>query len=651
MSERVVVDYLRTRGRSEPPPGLVRSVMVAIDEAPPARSWFSAFVPAAAVAGVMAAIAVTALLLGEHQNVGPGPSELTTPSPSASEATFGELEAAVTAATDRLAEGAVEGRQNFHIEEYLASATWFDWRPSGDQVVITREDIDVTAPWWTDPEGEPLTVGKRVDTRIAVIVDSALYRSEDSAWVVEDPPGGPLTWGVGMLSGQIPAVGAPGPDADVRVTRRHLDDGGELWTLELVEDGYTPSAEWLIGGDGVLDSYTANGPQLTIGGIDVRLTPDQGHPTGATRSVIEFTPVEAAEPILAPDIDSAPAAGDFGLPADFPLATSGPDARIDYREYVEVALDALETYHWNAENVDWAAVRSVALDGLPDEPTAAGAHQRVTAAIQTFDTFNTAFVRPRDVPSSDVADGPMELPASDRIDDIAIVGLPPATGSQPEALREYLMTARVEMEAADSPEPACGWVVDVRALSGGASGPLFSAVGGLLGEARVITFDSAVSDWWVDVDAAGTVSFGSEERRSELLESPMFAAAAAAEDRERTAWEAVLRNEPPYRPAAEDPPVVILTSNVTSSAGEQLVVAFQGRPLTRTIGGVTAGSPHSLLALRMADGAQLRMPTATPVDRDGTPYDGVVIPDDIAPDRDVAVDAAVQWLESHPGCS
>jgi hypothetical protein len=651
MSERVVIDYLRTRGRVESPPGFARSVMAAIDEAPPARSWFSAFLPAAAVAGVVAIIAMT-VLLAQGPNVGPGPSRSPAPLPSAAGATLGELEAAVTAATERLAAGAVAGRHTSHIEQYLSSVTWFDWRPNGDHVVITREDIDVTAPWWADPEGEPLTVGERIDTRISVVVGSALYRSEDGEWVVEDAPRGPLTWGVGMLSGQLRAVSRASSNDDIRVTRRDLDDGGEVWTL--AHDGALSSVEWRIGSDGVLDSYAVDGAEITIEGVDVTVAPDDGLPTATTRSVIEFTPVEDAQPILAPDIDGVPDPADFGLPADFPLATP-PSTQLDYREYVEVALEALETYHWNAENVDWAAARSAALDGLPDEPAAGQAHQRIIAAIQTFDTFNTVFVRPGDVPPSGGADGPTELPAGDRIGEIALIALPTSTGSDPEALRAYLEAAAAEMAAADAQEPACGWIVDVREVSGGASGPLFSAVAGLLGEGRVITFDSAVSDWWVDVETSGMVSFGSEELRSEILDSPMFAAAAAADDQQRVAWEAVFASEPPHRPAAGDPPVVVLTSNATSSAGEQLVVAFQGRPLTRTIGGVTAGSPHSLIALRMTDGAQLRMPTAVPLDRDGTPYSGNVIPDDVAavtgPGGDAAVDAAADWLEDQPGCS
>lgn len=382
MSERAVIDYLRTRARVEPPSGFVRSVMGAIDEAPPTRSWFSALLPASAVAGVVAVIALMALLLGQVPDVGLGPSQSAAPSPSATSATFDELEAAVTAATERLAEGAVEGRQTFHIEEYLASATWFDWRPGGDHVVITREDIDVSAPWWADPDGEPLTVGERIDTRISVVVGGALYRSEGGAWVVEDPPRGPLTWGVGMLSGEIPAVGATEPDAEVRVTRRDLEDGGELWTLELSEDGDTLTGEWLIGADGVLDSYTVNGPQLTIAGTDVALTPYQGQPTGGARSVFEFTPVENPEPIEPPDTESEPDAADVGLPADFPLGPGAGD--VDYRSYVEDALDALEAYHWNSATIDLAAARSAALDGLPDEPTPGQAHapERCCAGVR-----------------------------------------------------------------------------------------------------------------------------------------------------------------------------------------------------------------------------------------------------------------------------
>jgi len=54
MNDDQIVEYLRSRGRGEPPLDLVSSVMDAVDRAPQRRSWFAAFVPALAAAGAVA---------------------------------------------------------------------------------------------------------------------------------------------------------------------------------------------------------------------------------------------------------------------------------------------------------------------------------------------------------------------------------------------------------------------------------------------------------------------------------------------------------------------------------------------------------------------------------------------------------------------
>ena len=651
MSERVVIDYLRTRGQVEPPPGFVRSVVAAIDEAPAARSWFSAFLPAAAVAGAAAVIALMALLLGQAPNVGPGPSQSTASSPAGASATLDDLREAVTEALEVLrSHGGVEGVGTNYVFDEVGGASWFTWRSNGDQVVVNRSDLDVTeSGWWLNSDAEPPARGERVETTIQVITGGGYYFTRGAVtgtdqWISGLQDGSPDILGIpfpAALDGRVdPWQGAFVLTLEGDATLRPLSGGGEEWTLMRSVGEGSLVQRFVIGPQGELRSVSH---EL----VDAVLTPDDRAITSAR---VELTVLEDPEPIPSPDTDSPPDPTVFGMP-DLPLPARVPEADIDYREYVEAALDALEAYHWNAQNVDWAAARSAALDALPDEPTSGQAHQRIIAAIQTFDTFNTVFVRPGDVPPSGVSHQPLDLPAGDRIGEIALITLPASAGSDPEPLQQYLEAARSQMAAADAPDPACGWIVDARAAAGGASGPLFAAVGGLLGEGRAITFDSAVSDWWVDVDASGSVSFGSEAVTSEVLDSPMFAAATADAEREQAAWEAAIARERPYRPAAGNLPVVVLTSTATFSAGEQLVVAFQGRSDTRTIGGVTAGSPQSLLALRMADGAVLRMPTATPVDRDGTRYSGNIFPDESAPAGEAALDAAVEWLEGRAGCS
>jgi len=92
MNDDQIVEYLRSRGRGEPPLDLVSSVMDAVDRAPQRRSWFAAFVPALAAAGAVAVILAVAVLIGQdgppsgstqsptqEPSSSPSPSAITTP--------------------------------------------------------------------------------------------------------------------------------------------------------------------------------------------------------------------------------------------------------------------------------------------------------------------------------------------------------------------------------------------------------------------------------------------------------------------------------------------------------------------------------------------------------------------------------------------
>lgn len=648
-SDDLIVEYLRARGRAAPPVDLVPSVMTAVDFAADPRSRFSAYLPALVAAGAVAVIALVALLIVPGRDLGPAPTPSGTPAPSATSATLAELEAAVTGATERLAAApAVEGIHTYTLEGYLASATWFDWRSSGEQVVITRTDVDVSAPWWTDPEGEPLTVGERIDTDIWVIVENTAYASRDQTWLVLSRADAPpvLGWATGMLSGEIPPIGGIDPGSEPAITRRALGDGVEVWRLEIdTDDGGI--VEWRIGSDGRLSSYL-------IEGFDVTFEP-VALDNAAARAVIEFTAVDEPDPIQAPNPDAVPDAGLFGLPADFPLAPG--EAAIDYRAYVEDTLDALEAYHWNSANIDWTAARSAALDGLPEEPTEDQAHARIQRAIGTFDVFNTAFIRPQDVPPGGPGGGGAsadEVLSSERLGEIGLIALPAPPTDGTHALVEYLQAARTAMADVEESAPACGWIVDLRDYNGFAWGPSMFALGGLLGEGRVVTFRSPAGEWWLEVDDRGVVSSSSFDDADDPIDSPYIETYSEVQ-RDDALAEAVAA-QPPHVASVQEAPVAVLVGNRTRSGGEQTLVAFLGRPATRVLGGPTAGMPVVAPNLPMADGAVLRIPTWVPVDRIGTAHTTTIMPDEVIGDTrslgsDAILDAAVEWLENQDGCS
>ena len=193
MSDERVIEYLRFRGQAQPPTDLVPRIMAAVDTAPVSRSPFAAFLPAAVAVGVVAIVATIALILGQDPNVGPGPTESTEAQPSP--ASVEELRAALESATEVLRHApGVEGIGTASVLDELSAATWFSWRPNGDQVVITRTDVDVAqTAWWLDPDGEPPARGENITTTIHVLVGDESYVTEGEAWVAgsrnEAPPG------------------------------------------------------------------------------------------------------------------------------------------------------------------------------------------------------------------------------------------------------------------------------------------------------------------------------------------------------------------------------------------------------------------------------------------------------------------------------
>ncbi len=189
----------------------------------------------------------------------------------------------------------------------------------------------------------------------------------------------------------------------------------------------------------------------------------------------------------------------------------------------------------------------------------------------------------------------------------------------------YATIAQQAIRAADQPA-ACGWVVDLRRNTGGDSVPMLLGVGPILGEG-VFARQGSV-----------TLSY----RHGALLQGSQI----------------IVQLPGAYHLQETAPPVAVLTSGLTASAGEGIVVAFRGRPRTRSFGDPTAGVPTINTAHALSDGAVLLLTTADDVDRAGRSYDAAIAPDQpVAPDwtllgadRDPVLQAALGWLHRQAGC-
>ncbi len=97
-------------------------------------------------------------------------------------------------------------------------------------------------------------------------------------------------------------------------------------------------------------------------------------------------------------------------------------------------------------------------------------------------------------------------------------------------------------------------------------------------------------------------------------------------------WNGVKRDEsnidgPVYGVKQGMPPVALLTSADTTAAGELVVVAFQGRPDVRTFGETTRGLPTLIAHTTLSDGANIFVSGAFSFDRKGSTYEGAIPPD------------------------
>lgn len=338
---------------------------------------------------------------------------------------------------------------------------------------------------------------------------------------------------------------------------------------------------------------------------------------------------------------------DVAAPSPQPTADMSAAAEL----YLTHVLDLLQNNSIDKKKVEWPEVRRQAFAKAAGAKTTADTYDAIDLAVKALDNPHTSFLRPDQArafrPSPEVPGGGAlpQVPHGRLVGEkIGYVSLPTT-----EKIPGYARAGAKVVRTVDASGP-CGWIVDLRGDSGGAVWPKLDVLAPLLGDGRLGGFvdaDGNQAEWALN---KGQLSIGGEVIPKDL--PPNIETGDSGIDDYVTQNAYVLK-----RPR---PPVAVLTGPDTASAGEAALIAFRGRPESRSFGLPTAGLATGNVSYPLNDGALLLLTEAADVDRTGRRYVNTPIAPDVSvafTDRDMVrgtgdpvVAAARKWLESQSAC-
>ena len=294
--------------------------------------------------------------------------------------------------------------------------------------------------------------------------------------------------------------------------------------------------------------------------------------------------------------------------------------------YVEHALDLLQRFHMNREQVDWDAMLKAVMVLSAHAQTPRDTHSALRAAVVAMgDNHGYLYVPQPRLQSNgrsgkDAAAPPM--PEGKALEgDIGYLMLPRLTtvGGNEDVGAQY-RDVLVETVQRLDPSARCGWVIDLARNSGGNMWPMLNGLDPLLGEGPFGYF----------VGIEGRVAW---VRGEEAISSQ-----SGAE---------VDTGEPKYALANSDAPIAVIFGPRTSSTGEMVAVALAGRTDSRSFGARSANYTTAVRPFELSDGAVLGVTSSKVAYRDGTVIEGPLVPDEEV--EGDALEPALEWLRGQCG--
>jgi carboxyl-terminal processing protease len=286
---------------------------------------------------------------------------------------------------------------------------------------------------------------------------------------------------------------------------------------------------------------------------------------------------------------------------------------------LDEVIGLMEANSINRLTIDWNTFRTTVFGHASGAQTVADTYPAIRSAIGMLSDGHSSFRTPTgfvmSAPTRSCllsSAGTPTLPET-----IGYVKVAGFSGRDAEATAFANGIQRAIMSA--DKDGLVGWIVDVRGNGGGNMWPMVAGVGPVLGEGVIGYF----------IDPTGVESIW--------------------EYRDGASWDSGVvqqRVDAPYRLRRDRPRVAVLTDNAIASSGEATVIAFKGRPDTRSFGAPTCGLSTAVENYAMSDGASLNLTISVMADRARTKYGYAVTPDELVLDAAQVVERAIAWLQT-----
>lgn len=348
----------------------------------------------------------------------------------------------------------------------------------------------------------------------------------------------------------------------------------------------------------------ADGPEGRLAFETSQREPVRINGSPQARNVRLYVPVGATSLKLGITLDSAGNMEARGLSLRSERVNSD---RASAYEMLDIAISTISVNALNAGRVDWSAERERSLTSDLKHLPAQEAYSRIQKLLTALEDRHSFVLPPENAASyraNAIATRAIEAREIKDIGYLLVPGLRGTAVGESGAFSDQLCQQVSRL----APAASAGWIIDLRANTGGNMWPMINGLRPLLGDAGIGAFrdrDGVSTPWRSRLSAACVV---------DLSKSP----------------------------------VAVIVGPKTASSGEAVAVAFRARPNTRFFGQPTAGLSTANRTFTLPDGGALLLTTAVFLDRSGAVYLRGVTPDTLVTIDQDAIDAAASWLRARP---